>query len=203
MVYRATESTTARKAERRNAILFAARDVVSTSDFAGLRVASVARQAGVATGTVYRYFPSKTELAREVFRHVSGHELAWLEDLARGAGSAPALIEVLVEAFVGRALESPRLAHALLAEPLPAEVAAERLRFRRAFAEVFQGLIERGIVAGDLPEQDPALSATWLIGGLSEALYGPLVEPAARDDLIQSLRALAFRSLGVRHGATL
>jgi AcrR family transcriptional regulator len=202
LVYRATESTEARKAARRRAILFAARDVVSSSDFAGLRVASVARAAGVGTGTVYRYFPSKTELALEVFRHVSGHELAWLEDLAQGEGSVAELIESLVEAFVGRALEAPRLAHALLAEPLPPEVAAERLRFRRAFARVFQGLIERGIAAGDLPEQDPALSATWLIGGLSEALYGPLVDPAERDDLIQSLSALAFRSLGLRPGVT-
>jgi len=203
LVYRATKSTEARKAQRRSAILFAARDVVSAHDFSGLRVARVARAAGVATGTVYRYFPSKTELALEVFRHVSGHELAWLEGLARGSGSAPELIEILVEAFVGRALEAPRLAHALLAEPLPPEVAAERLRFRRAFAQVFQGLIERGITEGDLPKQDPALSATWLIGGLSEALYGPLAEATERDDLTQSLSALAFRSLGIRHGVTL
>ena len=203
MVYRATESTEARKAARRSAILFAARDVVSSSDFSGLRVARVARRAGVATGTVYRYFPSKTELALEVFRHVSGHELAWLEELALGSGSVPELIAGLVEAFVGRALAAPRLAHALLAEPLPPEVAAERLRFRRAFARVFQGLIERGIAAGDLPPQDPVLSATWLIGGLSEALYGPLVDAAAREDLIPSLSALAFRSLGLRHGVTL
>lgn len=203
MVYRATESTEARKEARRRAILFAARDAVSAKDFAGLRVAEVAKRAGVATGTVYRYFPSKTELALEVFRHVSGHELEWLEALAREPGDVAALIESLVEAFVGRALEAPRLAHALLAEPLPPEVAAERLRYRRSFARVFQGLIERGIASGELPEQDPALSATWLIGGLSEALYGPLVDAATRDDLIPYLSALAFRSLGLRPGVTL
>lgn len=202
-MYRATESTKARKEARRKAILFAAREVVASDTFAGLRVAAVARSAGVGTGTVYRYFAGKTELALEVFRHVSGHELAWLEELAQRDEPVPELIEALVRAFVGRALEAPRLAHALLAEPLPPEVAAERLRYRRAFATLFEGLIARGVASGQLPAQDAALSATWLIGALSEALYGPLIHASDRSNLIPALSALAFASLGIRPGATL
>ncbi|MBL4846170.1 MAG: TetR/AcrR family transcriptional regulator [Planctomycetes bacterium] len=203
MVYRATDHTRARKAERRQAILSAAREVVARGDFARLRISDVARDAGVATGTVYRYFPNKVELSLEVFRLVSGIELAFLEQLSAEPSEPIPRFKTLLRAFVLRALERPRLAYALLAEPLPEAVAAERLRYRREFAKVFARLIEEGIATGDLPPQDAALSATWLVGALSEALYGPLIQSSQRERLLPTLTALALQSIGIRPGGTL
>lgn len=47
---------------RRVDVLQAARDVIRQQGYAQARMADIARQAGVATGTVYLYFPSKEAL---------------------------------------------------------------------------------------------------------------------------------------------
>jgi AcrR family transcriptional regulator len=55
----------ARLADSRRRILEAARVVVAEQGFAAAQVAVVAAEAGVATGSVYRHFPSKASLFAE------------------------------------------------------------------------------------------------------------------------------------------
>jgi AcrR family transcriptional regulator len=50
------------KSERRDAILAAARKVFAQRGYDGTTVADIAREAGVAAGTVYLYYSSKTDL---------------------------------------------------------------------------------------------------------------------------------------------
>ena len=67
MPYRATEQTEARRAATRERVVAAARELIARGGYQEARVAAVAAVAGVATGTVYRHFPSKAELFAEVF----------------------------------------------------------------------------------------------------------------------------------------
>jgi AcrR family transcriptional regulator len=71
MPYRPTERTEARKAETRERIVAAALDQLAEGGYASATVQAVARRAGVATGSVYRHFPSKADLFTEVFRRAS------------------------------------------------------------------------------------------------------------------------------------
>ena len=41
-----------------------------------VQIAAVAARAGIAAGTVYRYFPSKTDLIAELVAAIAGRELA-------------------------------------------------------------------------------------------------------------------------------
>ena len=75
MAYRSTERTEARRAETRKRITIAARELIAEGGYVAAPVAAVADRAGVAVGTVYRYFPSKSELFAEVFREASQHEV--------------------------------------------------------------------------------------------------------------------------------
>ena len=91
------------------------------------------------------------------------------------------------------------MAYALLAEPVDPAVEAERLVFRRAYAEAFAGIVARGVAAGQLPEQDVAISAAALVGALGEALVGPLAAGAAgapTRDATHDLITFAQRSIG-------
>src|SRR3954451_8855374 len=54
-------------AEKRDAILRAAIDVFAARGFFNAQVADVAREAGVAAGTVYLYFKSKDDLLVSIF----------------------------------------------------------------------------------------------------------------------------------------
>src|SRR5918998_4844477 len=89
MAYRATERTRARLAAVRERIVLAAHDQLADGGYASASVVAVARRAGVATGTVYRHFPSKGELFAEVFRAAAGAELALVAEIAEDASRPP------------------------------------------------------------------------------------------------------------------
>ena len=138
MAYRATQRTEARKAIVRERIVSAARELIARGGYAEAQVTAVASRAGVATGTVYRHFPSKAELFAEVFRAASQREVDAVAVAAHECGhGAAARIAASVETFARRALRGRRLAWALIAEPVDPAVEAERLIFRRAYRDVF------------------------------------------------------------------
>ncbi|MDX6713910.1 MAG: hypothetical protein QOH30_468 [Baekduia sp.] len=198
MAYRPTERTEARRTAARDRIVRAALELVARGGYREAQVAAVARRAGVATGTVYRHFPSKADLLTEVFRVASQHEVdAVAAATAAPGATAPDRIAAAVETFARRALRGRRLAWALLAEPVDPAVEAERLQFRRAYAEVFAAAVRDGIAAGELPDQDAVFTATALVGAIGEALVGPLSPTGAAADadaLVANLITFSLRS---------
>src|SRR4051812_30817888 len=198
MPYRPTPRTEARRTATRDRIVRAALDLVARGGYREAQVAAVAKRAGVATGTVYRHFPSKADLLTEVFRVASQHEV----DAVAGAGGEIAAdrVAAAVETFARRALRGRRLAWALLAEPVDPAVGAERLPFRRAYAAVFAATIAGGVAAGELPAQDPGFTAAALVGAIGEALVGPLAPTthptdADADALVARLVTFCLRSI--------
>src|SRR5439155_3124390 len=173
MAYRPTARTEARRAEVRDRIVRAAFELIRRGGYREASVAAVAAGAGVATGTVYRHFPSKAELFAEVFRVASQHEVDAVAEAMAGSGSARHRIAAGVETFARRALRGRRLAWALLAEPVDPAVEEERLVFRRAYAEVFCAALSEGLADGSLPPQDASLTAIALVGAIGEVLTQP------------------------------
>ncbi|MBC3839311.1 TetR/AcrR family transcriptional regulator [Streptacidiphilus sp. 4-A2] len=195
MPYRRTPAVQARLDAQRETVLAAAIELLAERGYAACSVAAVAERAGIATGSVYKSFPSKAELVAELFRAVVGREVAAVRSAAAFEGDLHAQVASVIGTFAGRALGAPRLAYALLAEPVDPEVEAERLVFRRAFRDVIAARIAEGVAAGRLPAQDPELTAAllWRVG---EALVGPLADGRAPADLIPALISFALRALG-------
>jgi AcrR family transcriptional regulator len=203
VAYRPTPRTEARRAEVRARIVRAALDLVRRGGYREASVAAVASGAGVATGTVYRHFPSKAELFAEVFRVASQHEVDAVAQAARNASSPPAQVAAAVETFARRALRGRRLAWALLAEPVDPAVEAERLVFRQAYARVFSSSLSEGVLDGSLPPQDPDLTAAALVGAIGEVLTRS--SDFDEEALVASLVRFCLRSITeethVRHRA--
>ncbi len=208
MAYRRTPAVQARLDAQAGVIVHAAARVLSRAGFAGLSMAAVAAEAGVATGTVYKHFSGKSELMTAVFRQVVSREVA---AVARAAGSvvegeptsdAPrGVVERVVaatETFAARALKNPKLAYVLLAEPVDATVDAERLRFRRAFTDLFETAVVDGVADGQLPPQNPRTTAAGLVGAMGEVLVGPLAQEQQSEAVIPELVGFALRALGFR-----
>ena len=93
------------KADRRLQILGCAAAVCAASGYDELTVADVAERAGVAKGTVFRYFPTKEDLGRAL----AGQHLArWADDLDRRLARLPGppapdiAARLLVESLAGR-----------------------------------------------------------------------------------------------------
>jgi AcrR family transcriptional regulator len=202
--YRPTERTEAKRLETRERIVRAAADLVARGGYREAQVAAVAQRAGVATGTVYRHFPSKADLFTEVFRSASQREVDAVAEAARRHEDAERRIEGAVSTFARRALQGRRLAWALLAEPVDPAVEAERLAFRRAHAAHFAAILRAGIDAGELPAMNAELAAAALVGALGEALVGPLSPVAPRTDadaLVSELVSFCLRSVTDRQDA--
>ena len=82
MPYRRTENVVRRLTARHDAILAAAREIAAADGMAAVQIAPVAERAGIATGTVYRYFPSKTELVAALVAALAEREMAALGEAA-------------------------------------------------------------------------------------------------------------------------
>jgi len=174
MVYRQTEKVRVRKEKTRQRLLKAAREAIAEGGFAAVQMSSIAAAAGVATGTLYRYFPSKADVLTDVFRLVSQREVDVMAQVAAADGTAAERLEAAVETFARRALKSPRLAYAMIFEPVDPEVDAERLVFRRSYADVFRMIVEDGVSSGEFPSQDVSVVANCLVGTCAESMVGPL-----------------------------
>ena len=183
MAYRITPARAGHAQELRERILACAHARVVQGGFSSLTMQALAEDAGIATGSLYRYFNGKGELAAEVFSNASRVEIEVLAEVLRGPGSAAQRLAAGLEQFAARAWHSRRLAFALIAEPVDPEVDEQRLLFREAYAELFVDLLDEGVRGGEFRVEQVSLVAACLVGAIAEALVGPLSPPAraARD----------------------
>lgn len=187
----------------RQRLLRAAQELIEHGGYGAASVIAIAERAGVAAGTLYRHFASKEELFVEVFRSVCAREeramRAAAAEMAPEAAAASRLATVLTR-FAERAMRNPRLAWALIAEPVDPRVDAERLAYRERYAALIAESLRAGIRAGELPDQNVELTAAALVGGCGEALVGPLSPLAARspgaDEILDALGVFVRRAVG-------
>src|SRR6202167_5109102 len=92
MPYRRTENVARRLAARHAAIIAAARGAASEGGMAAVQIAPVAQRAGIAAGTVYRYFPGKTDLVAALLGELLVREIGALR---RAATVAPGPLSAL------------------------------------------------------------------------------------------------------------
>jgi AcrR family transcriptional regulator len=197
--YRRTENVVRRLAARHDAIITAARQMASEGGLAAVQIAAVAARAGIAAGTVYRYFPAKTDLVAALLSEIAEREIGALQRAAAGAPGPLSGLSAAIMTFAARALRDRKLSFAAIAEPIDAELDAARLAFRKSLAAEFAGRIAAAIAEGRLPQQDAEVAAAAITGLLIEGLIGPLApDPSGRErDIVQSLTLFALRALGV------
>ncbi|HEY7486935.1 MAG TPA: TetR family transcriptional regulator [Streptosporangiaceae bacterium] len=150
--------------QRRKRIVQAAAALASRGGVEAMQMRTVAERAGVALGTLYRYFPSKMDLVVAVV----SEELDLLEgSLERRPPRATApsrrAVEVLIRATRGL-MREPELADALIRSLLLSDVTTD-------FGDRMVGLLLAAAVGTDaaVPADDPrrvllgALSSVWVM----------------------------------------
>ena len=202
MAYRRTENVVRRLNARHDAIVAAARAAASAGGMAAIQIAPVAERAGVAAGTVYRYFPGKIELVEALIESVSEREIGAVQRAGDAAPGPLSALAAVIATFAARALRDRRLAWAVIAEPVDTDTDVMRQKYRRALAAEIETRIRAATDGGHLPEQDTGLAASALVGALLEGLIGPLApegidDPARARAAVQTLTLFALRGLGV------
>src|SRR5690242_16375666 len=132
MPYRRTENVVRRLAEREQTIVEAARSAARAGGMSAVQIAAVAERAGIASGTVYRYFPSKSDLVCELIGTVAARTLEAMRQAADAAPGPLSALAATIAMLASHTLDERRLAWAAIAEE-PAERGIEhvRINFRK------------------------------------------------------------------------
>lgn len=96
------------KEEKRLAVIHSALDLVAEHGFHGAPMAAVAEGAGVAAGTIYRYFEGKDDLIRAVFRFLEEEMHAAVRVEYPEGGSVRDRFLHTARAVIGYLVASPR-----------------------------------------------------------------------------------------------
>lgn len=165
-------------------MLEAAAELATEKEFSRVQMHEVAKRAGVAIGTLYRYFPSKTHL----FVAVMVEQIDQIEDnLARrptvAAGGKDAIYEVLVRS-TRALLRRPALSNAMIQSSSTANAATvpDATKIDRAFQKIVMSAA--GIEHPTDEDQTAVrlLMQLWL-GVIQSCLNGRVSIPDAESDI--------------------
>jgi AcrR family transcriptional regulator len=168
---------------------------------AAVQIAPVAQGAGIAAGTVYRYFPAKSDLVAALIAAAAERETAAIRQAASAAPGPLSALAAAIGVYAAGLLAQKRLAWAIIGEPTEAEIELARNAYRTTLSAELQTWLIPAIEGGYLPDQNVGLSASALLGALVEGLIGPLArtsdDEAGGHEAVQNLTLFALRGLGV------
>ncbi len=181
----------------------AALAVFARRGFHETTVAEIAREAGVAKGTIYLYYPSKEEVLIDIFRRYTDGMLDFVDGLMDSALSVPDILSAFVKKQIDLFREEPNLVRVLSRRSLHGlNQGNERmLEFHRYLIDRIVKLLERGRKIGEVRAFDARVTACALVA-LQETLPIYLTTYAGdlpKDALDRVTRQLAqFMWAGIR-----
>ncbi|MCA9505656.1 MAG: TetR/AcrR family transcriptional regulator [Myxococcota bacterium] len=167
-----------KKAESRRRILDAAKDVFFRDGFMRANLDEIAEKAGVAKGTLYRYFESKADLYVAVL--VENHEvfLEQMERASREGETALDRIRSIARFYFAHWLDHPdyfqifwAIDNESVIGDLPRDVIEQIAGFWERNLEVLHGVLVEGVASGELVECDP-----WEIAHVLWSIANGLIE---------------------------
>ncbi|WLQ33331.1 TetR/AcrR family transcriptional regulator [Streptomyces castrisilvae] len=195
-----SSSSTRRQATRQK-LYEAAVTLIAEKGFSATTVDEIADRAGVAKGTVYYNFKSKTELFEELLRHGVGLLTASLrtaaEETAARGGSRVESLDAMIRAGLVFIDRYPAFTQLYVAELWRTNRAWQStlLVVRRDAVAVVEGVIADGVAGGELSEEiDVPLTAAALVGMvLVAALDWQAFQPERSIDDVHSALSLLLR----------
>lgn len=167
------------------AILRAAVKVMAASGYHGAQVARIAREAGVADGTVYLYFKNKEDILISILRETIG-EIVTLSTWLEGAHPDPALaLHKLIEAHFGTLGDDPQLALVLQVHIRQADQALrdQVAQIMRPYHRTLDRILEVGQQIGQFSRLPDARIARRMIFGTIDETVNAWIFTGAKYDL--------------------
>ena len=185
-------------------IIEAAIRVFARSGYYNSRVSDIAREAGIAAGTIYLYFKTKDEILVTLFREKMAEWVAFVHSEIAAERNAIAKLERLVALHFRVLEENPELA-----EVVQVELRQGHKFFRGASAheisayfELIGSVLEEGIAAGLIRRDVPVKVATKMLFGAMDQVATSWVLGKRGYRLTDSAEAVAaiFLKGVVAHG---
>jgi AcrR family transcriptional regulator len=155
------------KAENREEILVAAREVFTELGYDAATVRDIIRRTELASGTFYNYFPDKESVFRELLKESEGRRMDWLRKVERRSGGFEAYLQGTFGAYFEFVLSdrttfdllrrNAATIRAFVKDPV---IADERERLERGLAAAMEG--------GFVPRVDPEFLASSILAASFE-----------------------------------
>ena len=161
------------KQDKRARILEAAVKVFAGHGFFNATIAQIAREAGVADGTIYLYFKSKDELLFVLFDEKMSQLLDEAKAQIAGQPDGPAQLTRFIHLHFELVEKSPALASVLIVELRQSAQLLKQIEKAKlsAYLELIAEIVRKGQASGEFLE---AISP----GTVKRALFGALDESA-------------------------
>jgi len=161
-----------RDPDKPHQIIDAAVRVFARNGYYNSRVSDIAREAGIAAGTIYLYFKTKDEILVTLFREKMAEWVALVRKAIADERDPVAKIRKIVALHFKVIQEHPDLA-----EVVQVELRQGQKFFRGASAheisayfDVIQGVLEEGVAAGRIRHDLPVKIATKMLFGAMDQL---------------------------------
>ena len=199
MAYQQTEKVKKKLQHKKNGIIQAAKEVLVDQSYNGISIKSIAKKAGIATGTVYLYFSNKDQLIETVVEEMY---IKLLDSIKKERAKHTNVFDKLkasMEATIKLFIKEQHLAKILLIQ-IPAVNHAFNLKlndFEKELIQLTESDLKELTEQGLLPRQDIQIGAMAFVGGFRQVIMSWLSDgkpenlEAAYDTLIQyNLRGL-------------
>lgn len=194
-----------RKEARPAEIISAAIDVFAEKGFAAARLDEVAKRAGIAKGTLYRYFDNKNDMFRAVVQEAVAANLQQTEQAASAfQGSIADFVSMLLKRAASRMGDARfgALARMVLAEsrtfPDLAAVWHEQLAAR--MLALVGNMIAEAQARGEVRPGDPKLYAFSIMGPMVSAILFNEVFSGSNSDMPNLDELAAQHTETILHG---
>jgi AcrR family transcriptional regulator len=190
--------------DRRAEILKAAREVLAEKGLDAAKVSEIVARAGVAQGTFYLYFPSKTSVVLALVEEMSQRNMEAIQEAIAGASSLYEVVDLGVRASFAEMARNADIARVLRSRIGLTEIYSECEKYFEPLHHLVADMLRAGMERGEVdPDVNPELSARLVSGVVENAsdycfVYG-FLEP--NEELLAELVRFVQRALGVRRPA--
>ncbi len=174
MNYKRSSLMQERMEQNRKSILNSARKLISERGVKDAQIQTIAEQAGVSSGLVYRYFDNKSQVLIEVLSEAINTELLVIDAITESDLTAEQKLHKAVTTFVKRALNSPQLAYSLMFEPVDSLVEHERFRVKQLIKQSIIKILADGNASGEFALEDLNTTALCVVGAMTYVAVEPL-----------------------------
>ncbi|WP_435938838.1 TetR/AcrR family transcriptional regulator [Moraxella bovoculi] len=201
MNYKRSALMQERLRQNREAILQAAKQLISQGGIKDAQIQAMADLAGVSNGLVYRYFDNKNHIIIEVLSEAIMRETDILKQIAGQKGPVQDKLHKAVRVFVKRALNNPKLTYSLMLEPADAAVEEARFKSKQIIKEAIEHILKEGQAQAVFKFEDVGVTAQCIVGAMTFAVIEPLsLNPQAMNKEVFSTQVADFCLKAVNQG---
>ncbi|MGG1313259.1 MULTISPECIES: TetR/AcrR family transcriptional regulator [Cohnella] len=169
---------TSRKLEKFEAILDAAEKVIAENGFHGSQVSRIAKEAGVADGTIYLYFKNKEDILISLFQNRLSKLVGMIGDSIRDTGTAGEALRKVCEIHFTQLEQNIHLAYVT-----QIELRQSSLELRKAIGQsvkpyirLIEQILQRGVEEGSFrADLDIKLTRLLVFGAMDEVVTSWLI----------------------------